>query len=115
MSVHDDEIQNDLLGEQFDLSCISALAPILEIVQKMEPTVVKREARYLAINDLGKTVKGVDNSGRKFDGELLFLAAHGTRDRHITLCVRGRFYSENHVITPQTPITITGKESPNGR
>lgn len=71
---------------------------------------ITREARYLAINDLGKTVKGVDLEGRKFDGELLFLAAHGTRDRHITLCVRGRFYSENHTITPQNQVTITGKE-----
>lgn len=110
MSIQDEEIQNDPLGEQFDLSCISALAPILEIVQNMELTVVKRDARYLAINDLGKTVKGVDSSGRKFDGELVLLTADGTGNRAITLCVRGRFYSDHHVITPQTPITITGKE-----
>ena len=71
---------------------------------------IKREARYLAINDLGKTVKGVDSEGRKFDGKLLQLKADGTRDRRITLCVHGRFYSENHTITHQTQITITGKE-----
>ena len=110
MTIQDDEIQNDIMGEQFDLSCIEALAPILARIPDQETRVIAREARYLAINDLGKTVKGVDSSGRKFDGELLFLAAHGTRNRAIALCVRGRFYSENHILTPQTPITITGKE-----
>ena len=110
MSIQDEEIQNDPLGEQFDLSCIEALAPILARIPDMEPTVIAREARYLAVNDLGKTVKGVDEYGRKFDGELLQLRADGTRNRAIALCVRGRFYSENHILTPQTPITITGKE-----
>ena len=72
---------------------------------------IKREARYLAINDLGKTVKGVDNNGRKFDGELLSLMANTTRARSISLGVRTHFYAELHYVTPQTPITITGKEN----
>lgn len=110
MTIQDDEIQNDLLGEQFDLSCIEALAPILEIVQKMEPAVVKREARYLAINDLGKTVKGIDSSGRKFDGELLDFSPKFIHRGMIVLFVRGHFYGNRHAITPQTPITITGKD-----
>lgn len=115
MSIQDDDIQNDPLGEQFDLSCIEALAPILEIVQKMEPTVVKREARYLAINDLGKTVKGVDVRGKVFDGELIDFSPNLGHRGVIVLVVRGHFYGMGHTITPKTQITITGKESPNGR
>lgn len=110
MSIQDEEIQDSPLGEQFDLSCIEALAPILASIPDMEPAVIAREARYLAINDLGKTVKGVDTEGRKFDGKLLSLGANGTRDRRIVLCVRGRFYSQSHTIAPQTQITIDHKE-----
>lgn len=115
MSIQDEEIQDSPLGEQFDLSCISALAPILARIPDQEPTVIAREARYLAINDLGKTVKGVDSSGRKFDGELIdFLPKLGQRNR-VSLTVRGSFYGNEHIITPQTLITITGKEPTNGR
>ena len=110
MTIQDDEIQNDIMGEQFDLSCIEALAPILARIPDQEPRVMEREARYLAINDLGKTVKGVDSSGRKFDGELLSLMANTSRAPHISLGIRTHFYAELHIITPQTPITITGKD-----
>lgn len=110
MSIQDEEIQNDLLGEQFDLSCIEALAPILARIPDMEPTVITREARYLAINDLGKTVKGVDSSGRKFDGELIDFSPNLGHRGVIVLVVRGHFYGMGHTITPQTQITITGKE-----
>ncbi|MEV7645855.1 MULTISPECIES: hypothetical protein [Actinomycetes] len=114
MSIQDEEIQNDVLGEQFDLSCIEALAPILAPIlariPDMEPAVIAREARYLAINDLGKTVKGVDMAGREFDGKLINFNPKPNLSSAILLTVRGRFYGNEHYIRPQTPITITGKE-----
>ena len=76
---------------------------------------IKREARYLAINDLGKTVKGVDMAGREFDGKLITFNPKPNITSAILLTVRGRFYGNEHIITPQTLITITGKENPNGR
>lgn len=115
MSIQDEEIQDSPLGEQFDLSCIEALAPILARIPDMEPTVIAREARYLAINDLGKTVKGVDMAGREFDGKLINFNPKPNLSSAILLTVRGRFYGNEHYIRPQTPITITGKETPNGR
>ncbi|WP_190264856.1 hypothetical protein [Glutamicibacter nicotianae] len=110
MTIQDDESQNDIMGEQFDLSCIEALAPILARIPDQEPRVIAREARYLAINDLGKTVKGVDSSGRKFDGELIDFYPKLGHLGKVLLVVRGRFYGVEHVITPQTLITITGKD-----
>lgn len=110
MSIQDDDIQNDLLGEQFDLSCISALAPILARIPDQEPAVIAREARYLAINDLGKTVKGVDMAGYGFDGELIDFLPKLDHLGKVLLVVRGRFYGIEHTITPQTLIAITGKE-----
>lgn len=110
MSIQDEEIQNDPLGEQFDLSCIEALAPILARIPDQETAVVKREARYLAINDLGKTVKGVDMAGREFDGKLINFNPKPNLSSAILLTVRGRFYGNEHYIRPQTPVTITGKE-----
>lgn len=109
MSIQDDDIQNDLLGEQFDLSCIEALAPILARIPDQEPRVIAREARYLAINDLGKTVKGVDTIGRNFDGELVGFST-GLSSGRILIDVRRGFYAIDYIITPQTQITITGKE-----
>lgn len=114
MSIQDEEIQNDVLGEQFDLSCIEALAPILARIPDQEPAVIAREARYLAINDLGKTVKGVDMAGYGFDGELMDFRPDLIRRGVIVLVVRGHFYGNRHTITPQTPIAITGKETPDG-
>lgn len=114
MSIQDDDIQNDVLGEQFDLSCIEALAPILARIPDQEPAVIAREARYLAINDLGKTVKGVDMAGEAFSGELVGLTG-GISTGNIIIDVRKRFYGNPHIVTPQTQITITGKEPTNGR
>lgn len=72
---------------------------------------IAREARYLAINDLGKTVKGVDVTGGKFDGELTDFSPRLGHRGGILIAVRGWFYSKEHTITPQTLITITGKEN----
>lgn len=71
---------------------------------------IKREARYLAINDLGKTVKGVDMAGREFDGKLINFNPKLGHRGGILLVVRGRFYGNEHIIKPKTQITITGKE-----
>lgn len=100
-----EEVEND------DLSCIENLASILARIPDQEPPMIKREARYLAINDLGKTVTGVDSEGRKFDGELIDFSPRLGHRGGILLVVRELFYGKEHSIAPQTQITITGKEA----
>lgn len=48
MSVHDDEIQNDLLGEHPDLGCIERAAMILTHVPDPVPDPVSHPAHYTA-------------------------------------------------------------------
>lgn len=103
MTTQDDDIQEDILGEQFDLSCIEALAPILERIPDQEPPVIKREARYLSGNDIGKTV-----STRGFTGELLNLEADVSGVELGIKLEHGRVAWP--VLNRDELVTITGKE-----
>ncbi|KUM31601.1 hypothetical protein AQ436_00225 [Arthrobacter sp. EpRS66] len=103
MTTSDDDIQNDILGEKFDLSCIENLSSILAQVPDQEPPVIKREARYLSGNDIGKTV-----SARGFTGELCNLA---TDEFGVELGIE---VEHGKVVWPNLDrdelVTITGKE-----
>lgn len=101
MSIQDDDIQDDILGEQFDLSCIEALAPILERIPDMEPPVIKREARYLSGNDIGKTLTVDDHHG--IIDELYF------NDHSVSVYLRGG--TSAPTLSHSTLVTITGKEA----
>lgn len=56
MTTHDDEIQNDLLGEQIDLDCISRLGAILTKVPD-QPTKFTREQPSVSSTGGAKNVK----------------------------------------------------------
>lgn len=80
MSIHDDEIQNDVLGEQIDLDCIERAAILLAKVPDSTPDQVNHPAHYggdttyevikviTAWNlgfDLGNVTKYVARAGKK--------------------------------------------------
>lgn len=106
MSIQDDEIQNDILGEQFDLSCIENLSSILAQVPDQEPPVIKREARYLSGNDIGKTVSVIIPG---FNGEPVTDEIWHVYQMHNTTEIVTA-HSGTARVPNNTQVTITGKE-----
>lgn len=100
MSIQDDDIQDIPLGEQFDLSCISALAPIVARIPYQETAVIAREARHLSGNDIGKTLTVGDHHG--IIDELYF------NDHSVSVYLRGG--TSSPTLSHSTLVTITGKE-----
>lgn len=87
-----------------DLSCIENLASILARIPDQEPPVIKREARYLSGNDIGKTV-----SARGLTGKLRNIEADVSV---VELCIEVEHGEVAWpVLNRDELVTITGKES----